>query len=138
MPEAMDENELRQYSAIVLAFIGDAVFELMVRSRLVALGNRKVKDLHLDTVARVKAASQAKMVQELHSELNEAEQDVFRRGRNAKLTPPRHADMTDYRMSTGFEAVLGYLYLKGDEKRLQYLAERALHLDLPPSAGGDG
>lgn len=137
MPEAMDEKELRQYSAIVLAFIGDAVFELMVRSRLVALGNRKVKDLHLDTVARVKAASQAKMVQELCSELNEAEQDVFRRGRNAKTTPPRHADITDYRMSTGFEAVLGYLYLKGDEKRLQYLADRVLHLDLPPSAGGE-
>lgn len=132
--EAMDENELRQYSAAVLAFVGDAVFELMVRSRLAAFGNRKIKELHLDTVARVKAASQARMVRELYQELNEIERDIFRRGRNAKLTPPRHTDRADYRMSTGFEAVLGYLYLKGDIDRLTYLADRALHLDKPPLA----
>ncbi len=129
MLEAIDEKELRQYSAVVLAFIGDAVFELMVRSRLVAGGNRKIRDLHLDTVARVKAASQAEMVQALLRELDENEQDIFKRGRNAKLTPPRNADMTDYRLSTGFEAVLGYLYLKGDSERLQYLVEQALHFD---------
>mgnify|MGYP000865096983 FL=1 len=126
MPEAINENELRQYSAVVLAFVGDAVFELLVRSRLVAHGQRKVKELHLDTVSRVKAASQAKMVQGLSSQLTEVEQEIFRRGRNAKTSPPRHADISDYRLSTGFEAVLGYLYLKGDMERLQYLANLAL------------
>ena len=127
MPKTMNEYELKQLSAVVLAFIGDAVFELMVRSRLVAHGQRKVKELHQDTVARVKAASQAKMAQGLSSQLTEAEQDIFRRGRNAKTSPPRNADMSDYRISTGFEAVLGYLYLKGDMKRLEYLADLALN-----------
>lgn len=126
MPEAINENELRQYSAVVLAFVGDAVFELLVRSRLVAHGPRKVKALHQDTVARVKAASQAIMVQGLEAELTELEHDIFRRGRNAKTNPPRHAQMSDYRLSTGFEAVLGYLYLKGDIERLQHLANLAL------------
>jgi ribonuclease-3 family protein len=127
MPETIEENELKQLSATVLAFIGDAVFELLVRSRLVAQGHRKVRELHLDTVARVKATSQARMMQVLSSYLTEAEQDIFRRGRNAKSSLPRNADMADYRLSTGFEAVLGYLYLKGDLERLQYLAELALN-----------
>lgn len=127
MPEAINEKELRQYSAVVLAFVGDAVFELLVRSRLAAHGQRKVKALHQDTVARVKAASQARMVHSLEGELTELEQDIFRRGRNAKTNPPKHAHMSDYRLSTGFEAVLGYLYLKGDQERLQYLADLALN-----------
>ncbi len=126
MPDAMDEKELRQYSAVVLAFVGDAVFELLVRSRLVSHGQRKVKALHQDTVARVKAASQAKMIQGLEPLLTEVERDVFRRGRNAKTNPPRNTEVSDYRLSTGFEAVLGYLYLKGDMERLQYLADMAL------------
>ncbi len=66
------------------------------------------------------------MVQGLSSQLTEVEQEIFRRGRNAKTSPPRNADISDYRLSTGFEAVLGYLYLKGDMERLQYLANLAL------------
>jgi ribonuclease-3 family protein len=126
MPESIDEKELRQYSAVVLAFVGDAVFELLVRSRLVANGPRQIKALHQDTVVRVKASSQAKMAQALETELTELEHDIFRRGRNAKTNLPRHAQMSDYRLSTGFEAVLGYLYLKGDMKRLRYLTDLAL------------
>ena len=126
-PEKLDEAQLRQTSAIILAYVGDAVFELMVRTHLVAMGPRKVRDIHLDTVDKVKAESQARIIQELLPELSEEEKDVYLRGRNAKATPPKHALIGDYRMSTGFEALIGYLYLKGDQGRLMYIIQRALH-----------
>lgn len=125
--ETVDENILREYSAIVLAYIGDAVFELAVRTHIVAAGNRKVKDIHHDTVEMVKAESQARVIRQIYDELNEDEQDIVMRGRNSKSTPPKHADPQDYKMSTGFEALLGYLYLKGDDKRLEELVDKVLN-----------
>lgn len=116
--DPIDELELRQYSPIVLAYIGDAAFELMVRTHMVASGKKKVKDLHHDTVQIVKAESQARLVRQMFDELTEDEQDIVRRGRNAKSSPSKNAHVQDYRMSTGFEALLGYLYLKGDYQRL--------------------
>mgnify|MGYP000843893396 FL=1 len=124
--EALDENMLREYPAVVLAYVGDAVFELLVRRHIVTAGRRKVSEIHHDTVELVKAQSQAKLIRQLCHELTEEEQDIIKRGRNAKSTPPRHADPGDYKLSTGFEALLGYLYLKGDEDRLLYLVDRAL------------
>lgn len=117
---------LREYSALVLAYIGDAVFELAVRTHVVLGGNRKVKDLHHDTVEMVKAESQAQVIRQIYSELSDEEKDIVMRGRNSKSTPPKHADRKDYQLSTGFEALLGYLYLKGEEKRLQELVEKVL------------
>lgn len=125
----VEENTLREYSPVVLAYIGDAVFELIVRTHIVAEGNRKVKDIHHDTVELVKAESQARVIRQLFDELGEEEQDIVKRGRNAKSTPPKHADLGDYKMSTGFEALLGYLYLKGDEERLLYLVNKAMGID---------
>lgn len=124
--EIVDESILREYPAVVLAYIGDAVFELLVRSHIVTAGRRKVSEIHHDTVELVKAQSQARLTRQLYHELSEEEQDIVKRGRNAKSTPPRHADPGDYKLSTGFEALLGYLYLKGDEDRLLYLVNRAL------------
>jgi len=118
---------LREYSPIVLAYIGDAVFELLVRTSMVIGGKRKIKDIHLDTVQIVNAESQAKVIREVFEDLSDEEKDIVRRGRNAKSTPPRHADNGDYKMSTGFEALLGYLYLKGDLKRIDQLVQAALH-----------
>ncbi|SHG91981.1 ribonuclease-3 family protein [Thermosyntropha lipolytica DSM 11003] len=125
----IDENLLREYSPVVLAYIGDAVFELMVRTHVVAEGNRRVKDIHHATVERVKAESQARVIRKIWPELTEEEKDIVMRGRNAKTTPPKNADPGDYKMSTGFEALLGYLYLKGAEERLYYLVQRALDED---------
>lgn len=125
--ENVDENLLREYSAVVLAYIGDAVFELMVRTHVVAGGNRRVRDIHHATVEKVKAESQAKVIRGIFDELTEEEKDIVMRGRNAKTTPPKNADPGDYKMSTGFEALLGYLYLKGDEERLSYLVKKALN-----------
>jgi ribonuclease-3 family protein len=126
MHEALEDKTLREISPVLLAYIGDAVFELLVRTHVVAEGNRRVKDIHLDTVQVVRAESQARVVRQLWQELTEEEQDIVRRGRNAKSTAPRHADPGDYHLSTGFEALLGYLYLKGETERVLYLVKRAL------------
>lgn len=131
MPKWEAEKDLREYSAVVLAYIGDAVFELMVRTHVIASGNRKIKAIHHDTVDVVKAESQARLIRHIAAELTEEEQEVVRRGRNAKTSPPKNADLNDYRLSTGFEALLGYLYLKGDEERLVYLINRAF-AEAPP------
>lgn len=129
IPDKIDNKALQEYSAVVLAYIGDAVFELLVRTRLATEGPRKIKNLHQDAVARVRADSQARAIRHIMPELTEEEQEIVRRGRNAKSTPPKHADLLDYRMSTGFEALLGYLYLKGEQERLLFLVEKALDYD---------
>lgn len=123
----IEENLLREYSAVVLAYIGDAVFELAVRSHIVAEGNRKIKDIHHDAVQMVRANSQARFLRCFFDDLCVEEQDIVRRGRNAKGTPPKTADPDDYQLSTGFEALLGYLYLKGDDDRLEELLAMVFH-----------
>ncbi len=120
-------KDMKDYPPIVLAYLGDAVFELLVRTSMVTGGKRKIKEIHLDTVQIVNAESQAKVLREVFDDLSDEEKDIVRRGRNAKSTPPRHTDNGDYRMSTGFEALLGYLYLKGNTLRIEELVEKALH-----------
>ena len=110
---------LNTYSPLVLAYIGDAVYELFVRSLLVGRGNAPVNKLHRQSIAYVKAKAQSDTIHALMEDLSEEEQDVVRRGRNAKSgTIPKNADVTEYKYATGFEALLGYLYLKGDYSRL--------------------
>jgi len=126
MHDKPDIDKLNQYSAIILAYIGDAVFELMVREHIIASGPKKIKDIHHHTVDMVKAKNQARAIRSIYEELSEEEKDIARRGRNAKSSPPKHADVIEYRMSTGFEALIGYLYLKGDQERLLYLIRKVL------------
>lgn len=121
MHESLDEKTLSQYSPLLLAYVGDAVFELIVRSRLVVAGQRRIRNLHAETVAMVRAENQARLARKLYNHLSEQEQDIVRRGRNTKSTPPKNADMQEYRLSTGFEALIGYVYLKGDQARLAEL-----------------
>ena len=122
----VDENMLRQYSPLVLAYVGDAVFELAVRTHIAGNGPRRIRDLHHKAVATVNADNQADIIRHIGTELNEEELDIVRRGRNTRSHPPKNADVQSYRMSTGFEALLGYLYLKGDHDRLNYLLHKAL------------
>jgi ribonuclease-3 family protein len=104
---------------LVLAYIGDAVYELAVRGLLVSNGRVNLRLLHQATVGYVNAAAQAKAFRQLEGTLTEAESAVARRGRNTKSNHvPRHGDMLDYRLSTAFECLIGYLYLKGDRERL--------------------
>lgn len=118
-------KEPREISSLVLAYIGDAVFELYVRMYLVAKGGAKVKDLHGEASHLVRATSQADFLQRLEPLLSEEERDVARRGRNAKSgSVPKNADIVVYRISTGFEALLGYLFLVHREERIRYLLDQ--------------
>lgn len=139
MPKVFDEKTLKEYSPQVLAYVGDAAFELMVRTHLIQGGNRRMNELHQEAVEVVKARTQAHLVRQLYDDLSREEQDIVRRGRNAKGNPPRHAQVQDYRLSTGFEALMGYLYLKGDEERLLSIVEQAfLFMEQDEDPGADG
>lgn len=109
---------------LVLAYIGDAFFNLYVRTRLLEFEQSKVRVLHSFGARMVSATWQAYALREMENELTEAEKAVVRRGRNAKSTVPKSASVADYRYSTGFEALLGHLYLSGEQARLEEIAAR--------------
>lgn len=117
-----DACEVKNLSPLTLAFIGDGVFEVFVRERLVCQANRPVNELHRQTVSHVKAAAQKQAMETLLPLLTEEETAVFKRGRNAKSnTTPKNASEGDYHWATGFETLWGYLYLKGAADRLKEL-----------------
>ena len=123
----LGEQELNSYSPLVLAYIGDCVYELLVRTLLVGKANCQVSKLHKKAIDYVKAETQAAMIAALMDELTEEEQDVFRRGKNAKPhTIPQNASHSDYRRATGMEAVIGYLYLKDETERVIELVKLGL------------
>lgn len=134
--EYFGESKLKpeQYSALGLAYIGDAIYDLIIRTLVMNLGNGKVKNFHRITSGIVNAESQAKLILEILPELTEEEEAVYRRGRNTKsATSAKNASITDYRVATGFEAVLGYLYLKHDMNRALFLVKEGLErTDLLP------
>ena len=116
-----------QYSSLALAYLGDAVYDMVIRTLVCGMGNGKVKNFHKMTSGIVKAESQAKLVKEILPELSEEETAVYRRGRNAKsATSAKNASIVDYRVATGFEALLGYLYLKQDMDRTLELVKSGL------------
>lgn len=120
-------HDIKEYSPLTLAYIGDAAFEIVVRTVLVRRANRQVNKLHRAAAALVSAEHQSKMVSVLEEHFTEEESQVYKRGRNAKAaTKAKNASITDYRRATGLEAVMGYLYLKGDYQRLVDLVEMAL------------
>lgn len=111
-----------EYSPLVLAFIGDAVYELYIRSRLVAMGNRGVNTLQKETSFFVRAAGQFKAYHIIENILSEEEIVVMHRGRNAKsATVPKNADVTQYRHATGVETLLGFLYIEKRHARIEEL-----------------
>ena len=121
--------DIRTYSPLTLAYIGDGIFDIVIRSVVVAKGNSRANDLHKRTSKIVKAHTQALMIEALEGELTEEEADIYRRGRNAKSgTMAKNASMSDYRKATGFEALMGYLYLKDDFERIVFLTKRAMEL----------
>ena len=116
---SLPQVDIQTYSPLTLAYIGDAAYELVVRTFLVDQGNSRPDQLHRKASSMVKAAAQAAMAEALKDSLTEEELSVYRRGRNAKSpTMAKNASMSDYRKATGFEALMGYLYLKGEQKRL--------------------
>lgn len=121
------EVDVRTYSPLALAYIGDGIFDLVIRTVIVGKGNTKASQLHYQTSHIVKAQSQALMIEALEGDLTEEEADIYRRGRNAKSpTMAKNASMADYRKATGFEALMGYLYLTDRFERIVELTKLGL------------
>lgn len=117
-----DDLDAGLYSPLTLAFLGDNVYELVNRTVLVSRANAPVNKLNRKSSALAKAATQAKIANLLMDDFTEEERAVFKRGRNAKsYTMAKNASMHDYRYATGWETLIGYLYLKGEYHRLVYL-----------------
>lgn len=118
-------GDLRDIPPLVLAYIGDTVYHVYIRTMLIFKSSCKtVNNLHRESVKHVKASAQAAIAKAIINKLDENEKDILRRGRNAHPgTVPKNALVTDYRMATGFEAVIGYLYLSGNMERLEELLD---------------
>ena len=115
----MDPQALQGIGVLGLAHVGDAVYDLLVRTMLVSRGHGAVGDLHRRTVSFVKAEAQAAAAQKLLPLLTEEEVAVYKRGRNAHVnTVPHHAAVGDYHAATGLETLFGHLYLRGERERL--------------------
>ena len=111
-----------QTGSIALAFLGDAVYSLMVRDVLLHTGNMSPNVLHKMAISMVRASAQSEAVEKILPILTEEEEAVFKRGRNVNSTKiPKNADAIDYRRATGLESLFGYLYLKGENERLNHL-----------------
>ncbi len=110
------------YNAQTLAYIGDAVYELYVREQLLAKGKVQTKDLHHTAITYTEGAAQSRALKTIEPLLTDEEYDVFKRGRNAPLSrKSRKGDLMEHKIATGFEALLGHLYLTGQHKRLYEL-----------------
>lgn len=123
--EKMDKIRANNLSPVVLAYVGDAVYTLFVREKFIFQADYKPNDLNKLAVNEVKATAQAELVSEIKEMFTEEEAAIYRRGRNAKKTSrTKAASAADYNSSTGFEAVLGFLYLTGNIDRINYLLNR--------------
>jgi len=123
----MEEVDVSTYSPLTLAYIGDGIYDLIIRSIVVNRGNKQVNKLHKETSSLVQASAQSLMMRTMQEHLTEEETAVYKRGRNAKsISPAKNQSITDYRRATGFEALLGYLYLKKEWKRMLDLVKIGL------------
>ena len=127
-----EQCDLKSYSPLTLAFIGDGVYELFVREYLVCRGNCPAKKLHARPVETVRCEYQAAAAEKIAPLLSEEEREVMKRGRNAHTShTPRNASSADYHAATGFECLFGYLYLRGDILRLRELCSRIFESKSP-------
>ena len=123
----LSNNEINEYSPLVLAYVGDAVFELFIRTKIVLQKKLSVHNLHLNSVQYVKAKAQCEIIKKIKPLLLNEELDIVRRGRNTKTgSVPKNTDISEYRYATGFEALIGFLYLKKDFKRLKEILEMCI------------
>lgn len=123
-------EQVRMLSPLVLAFVGDAIYEVVIRTYLVDKNrNLTVHKLHVEAVKYVKSHSQSQFMKRLEPELSEEESYFFKRGRNAKSgSVPKNSDIVEYRFATGFEALIGFLYMTEQTKRLDYIFEKIIYI----------
>ena len=120
--------DLRTYSPLTLAFLGDCVYDIIISTVVVERGNRAAQGLHKKKSYLVNAKTQKELIESIQDLLTEEEENIYRRGRNAKsYTTAKNASVGDYRKATGFEALLGYLYLDDKMDRVIYLIKEGLN-----------
>ncbi len=119
--------DIRSYSPLTMAYIGDAIYDLVIRTVVVERGNRPANDLHRHTIQFVRAGTQAKMIDALGELLTEEETNIYHWGCNAKFhTKAKNASLKEYRKATGMEALMGYLYMTGHTERILELAREGI------------
>ena len=125
----LSATDVKMLNPLVLAYAGDSVYDTFVRTLLVSGGHEQVAKLHKMSIEFVKAKAQADILGEINELLTPEEQDIVRRGRNTKSsTMPKNADIIDYRYATGFEALIGYLYLTGQIDRLMEVVRMVINV----------
>ena len=124
----MEKSELITMSPLVLAYLGDTVYESYIREYLIKKNcNNKVNTLHKQAIKYVNANAQSKVIHTIENDLTEEEMRIFKRGRNQKSnTAPKNMDLVDYKHATGFEALIGYLYLDKQIDRLEEIVRRGI------------
>lgn len=131
----LENRDVKTYSPLTLAYIGDGIYDLIIRTILISQGNCQPQKLHHRASALVKAEKQSQMIGVIEEILTEEEHAVYKRGRNAKsYTMAKNATMSDYRRATGFEALMGYLYLTDQYERMIDL----IKIGLEENGGTDG
>ena len=122
-----EEQDAKMLSPLVWAYIGDSVYELYIRTHLVNYSNAKPHKLHLETIKFVKAEAQANILDKIWEKLTEEEQEIFKRGRNTENHHlPKNGNVADYSKATGFEALIGYLYLTKQDERLEEILSNCI------------
>ncbi len=123
----LPETDVDSYSPLVLAYMGDCVYDLIIKSMVVSRGNKQVHRLHEETSSYVQASAQSRMMRAMQPHLTEEEHAIYRRGRNTRsVSATKNQTITDYRRATGFEALVGYLFLKKRYARLMQLVKIGL------------
>lgn len=121
--------DIREYDIKALAYIGDAVYELYVRRHIMENSHEQVNKLHKKAVKYVSARAQAYVIECIENKFTDAEHAIFKRGRNAvSNTVPKNTDVITYKIATGFEAVIGYLYLNSEKERLEEVLHQSIEV----------
>ena len=121
------KQEIQAMSPLIWAYVGDSIYEVFVRTYLVNKTNLKPHKLHIESIKYVKASAQAEIIKKIHDDLTDEERDIVRMGRNTENHHlPKNANVQEYMYSTAFEALIGYLYLTKQNKRLKEILEKTV------------
>jgi ribonuclease-3 family protein len=128
MEEYIENIDIQTISMQTLAFIGDSVYDVYIRTYLASRSNEKSGKLHKRAVSYVSARSQAKIVDQLIEFFNDEELKIYKRGRNTNISTNKHVDIIEYKKATGFEALIGYIYLSKNKKRLEEILKKSIEI----------